>query len=123
MEISFGLAGYRASLKKTGVAFDPQFVCYAQGDTLYAPLNRIVKQGATAVDAFRSLGWPAREVYAEAFVDYARELASLVVRSAADVFFFVALTALTAATIRLPRGALGLGTRGSGTGDGKTWGA
>ncbi|MBI4025876.1 MAG: LacI family DNA-binding transcriptional regulator [Verrucomicrobia bacterium] len=46
------LAGYRASLAKAGVAFDPQFVCYAQGDTLYAPLNRVVKQGVTAIVNF-----------------------------------------------------------------------
>lgn len=46
------MAGYRASLEKAGVPFDPRFVCYANGDTLYAPLNRVISQGATALVNF-----------------------------------------------------------------------
>jgi 5-(carboxyamino)imidazole ribonucleotide synthase len=42
--------------------------------------NILVHTAAEAQSAFERLGWPQRQLYAEAFADFDRELASLVVR-------------------------------------------
>ena len=42
--------------------------------------NIVVHTATEAESAFRKLGWPNRELFAEAFADFERELASLVVR-------------------------------------------
>jgi 5-(carboxyamino)imidazole ribonucleotide synthase len=42
--------------------------------------NIVVRSAAEAESAFKTLGWPERQLYAEAFADFERELASLVVR-------------------------------------------
>jgi len=42
--------------------------------------NTLVKTPAEAESAFLRLGWPERQLYAEAFAEFDRELASLVVR-------------------------------------------
>src|SRR5229473_3808933 len=42
--------------------------------------NIVVRDASEAEAAFAKLGWPARELFAEAFVEFDRELASLVVR-------------------------------------------
>ncbi len=46
------LAGYRVSLEKAGVEFDPQLICYAKGDPVYAQLNRLVRRGITGIVNF-----------------------------------------------------------------------
>lgn len=42
--------------------------------------NVVVRDGAQADAAFAALGWPERALFVEAFVEFERELASLVVR-------------------------------------------
>jgi 5-(carboxyamino)imidazole ribonucleotide synthase len=42
--------------------------------------NVVVHTAADADSAFKKLGWPERELFAEAFAEFERELASLVVR-------------------------------------------
>jgi 5-(carboxyamino)imidazole ribonucleotide synthase len=42
--------------------------------------NIVVRDASAAEAAFAKLGWPERELFAEAFVEFDRELASLVVR-------------------------------------------
>src|SRR5216683_804293 len=42
--------------------------------------NVVVRDASEAEAVFAKLGWPARELFAEAFVEFDRELASLVVR-------------------------------------------
>src|SRR5258707_7988990 len=42
--------------------------------------NVVVRDASEAEAAFAKLGWPGRELFAEAFVEFDRELASLVVR-------------------------------------------
>jgi 5-(carboxyamino)imidazole ribonucleotide synthase len=42
--------------------------------------NLVVRDAAASESACRKLGWPDRSLYAEAYVDYERELAALVVR-------------------------------------------
>jgi 5-(carboxyamino)imidazole ribonucleotide synthase len=70
-----------AHLRSVGQEFGWPLMLKARRDGYDGHGNVVVAGPDAVAQACASLGWPARQLYAEAFVEFERELASLVVRA------------------------------------------
>jgi 5-(carboxyamino)imidazole ribonucleotide synthase len=77
---TFGEIADPTHLKDVGHELGWPLMLKARRDGYDGRGNVVVRDADAAEHACAQLGWPARQLYAEAFVEFERELASLVVR-------------------------------------------